>query len=85
MRLYFGARLAYLDYETAFFTGPSETLSRDGDGYSIAPTLGFEYSFNDHVSIGAEAAYFYQDVDIGYGADQEDSGTDTKLILRFRF
>ena len=85
LRLYFGGRLAYLDYETAIFTGPSGTLSREGDGYSIAPTLGFEYSFNDHVSIGGEAAYFYQDVDIGYGADQEDTGTDTKLILRFRF
>ena len=86
LRLYYGGRLAYLDYETALYTTPlTGTVSREGYGYSVAPTLGFEYSFNEHVSIGAEAAWYYQDLDLNSGGDQEETGTDTKLILRFRF
>ena len=86
LRLYFGGRLAYLDYEAALYTTPFEgTVSRKGDGFSVAPTLGFEYSFNHHVSLGAEAAWFYQDIDANYGNNRKDTGTDTKLILRLRF
>jgi len=86
LRLYFGGRLAYLDSQTTLYTTPFQgTFSREGDGFSVAPTLGFEYSFNDHVSLGAEAAWVYQDIDFDRGDDRTDSGTDTKLILRLRF
>jgi hypothetical protein len=85
LQVYFGARLAYLDFEQAIYSTPFGTISSDGDGYRIAPTLGFEYSFNDHVSLGAEAAWFYEDIEGNFNGNQERTGTDTKLILRFSF
>lgn len=84
-RIYYGGRLAYLDLEADQFATASTVYSDKGDGFRIAPTLGFEYSFNEHVSLGGEAAWFYQDVDMDSGGDRSQSGTDTRLILRFRF
>jgi len=79
--LYYGARLSYLKSEPDY---SNEAIAiSDSDGYSIAPTLGFEYSFNKHLSIGGEAEWFYQD--INGDLDAKATGTDTRLILRFRF
>ena len=84
LRLYYGGRLSYLETETPLYTNAFGTVYDDGDGYCIAPTLGFEYAFNDHVSLGGEAEWFYEDVDFGR-EDHTRTGTDTRLILRFRF
>lgn len=42
--IYYGGRLAYIDYGI-------------DDGIALVPTFGFEYMFNQHVSIGGEAGY----------------------------
>ena len=90
IRLYYGGRLSYLDLESTanYFGGNSYYYdSREGRGYRVAPTLGVEYSFNSHLSFGAEAAWFYQDVDDSNanGIEERGTGTDTRLILRLRF
>lgn len=84
LRLYYGGRLAYLDMSIDQGATPQGVIESSGNGYLVAPTLGFEYLFNEHVSLGGEAEYFFQDVDRA-GGDQERSGTNTRLILRFRF
>lgn len=112
-RLYYGVRFAYVDGEgetvsTAVFDEipDGEVVSMNEqtfDGYRVAPTFGFEYSFNEHFSLGAEVAWFYlemdgtsssrtisdgQEVVAGVsrtGFDQERTGTDTHVIVRYRF
>lgn len=99
-RLYYGGRIAYIDSESEihihqlFGNFEEQSVQKtSSDGYRLSPTLGFEYLFNEHFSIGGEAEWFYQDVDST--RDQTDvasieggsksSGTDTRLIVRFRF
>ena len=109
LRLYYGARVAYVDYETrSSSTVTSRFLSstfvdtdeskQSQDGYRVSPTLGFEYLINKRFSIGGEAEWFYLDVDgeatyTSAGSTlaspvkrgQKSNGTDTQLILRYRF
>jgi hypothetical protein len=90
VRLYYGARLAYIEAETTDTSFGSRN-SIKADGYRISPTVGFEYLINKHISIGGEAEWFYADVDSSpddgffYGADQKSQGTDTRLVVRVRF
>jgi hypothetical protein len=94
IRLYYGGRLSYIDQETTQrittfdpilqVTDSVLTVSTDADGYRISPTIGFEFMFNERLSIGGEAEYFFQDVE-GDDFDTQNSGTDTRLILRFKF
>jgi hypothetical protein len=60
----------------------------------LSPTLGFEYMIGAHFSIGGEAEWYYLDLegensDIYYGStyqfEQKSHGTDTHLIVRYRF
>lgn len=90
--LYFGAKLSYLNVEQEDIT-PTSTRTSDGDGFQIAPTLGFEYFFNENVSLGGEALWFYAEIDFddyssvsGPSSDSiASTGTDTEVILRFYF
>jgi hypothetical protein len=90
LRFYYGGRLAYVRTEfdafDPFFGGISTERQ---EGYRISPTLGFEYLINDRLSIGGEAEYFYQDLDadrsFAGGDRRRRSGTDTRLIVRFKF
>lgn len=45
------------------------------------PSIGFEYFFDDHVSIGADAGFVYVKLEGG----DTFSSTDTNLIARFYF
>lgn len=96
LRLYYGARLAYIDSETEVLWN-SQSERAGSDGYRISPTLGFEYMFSEHFSIGGEAEWFYQELDsegsqsgpiggvLRSSGELESNGTDTRLIVRFRF
>jgi hypothetical protein len=93
VRIYYGGRLSYIDQENvqtfnSFVVGGSgnlvATATSDSDGYRVAPTIGFEFLFNERLSLGGEAEYFFQDID-GDNNEAKTSGTDTRLILRFKF
>lgn len=100
VRMYYGGRISYIDSKTtqtittrfANFTDVDSEKSSQ-DGYRIAPTLGFEYLFSDHFSIGGEAEWYYQKLDADFTlssggvarAEADSNGTDTRLIVRFRF
>jgi len=103
--VYLGARAAYVDQEQSITTpifgviqpNPGSSLQRKTkqDGYSIAPTLGFEYWIIEHLTIGAEVAWEYVDLDGSYtsnfapssstSVDSKSNGTRTNIILRFYF
>jgi hypothetical protein len=99
VRLYYGARAAYIDNETkqriVTSFGTTEDVAEQEsslDGYRISPTLGFEYLINEHFSLGGEAEWFYQDLDSDISQDDvagtanlKSNGTATRLIVRFTF
>jgi hypothetical protein len=99
VRLYYGARAAYIDNESklriATRFGTSEDVVEEEsslDGYRISPTFGFEYLINEHFSLGGEAEWFYQDLDsdisqtdVAGTAKLKSNGTATRLIVRFTF
>jgi hypothetical protein len=103
-RLYYGVRLAYLDQQidSFYFGNSGRTTVEDGqDGYSVGPTLGFEYLIGKHFSVGGEASYAFVDLEGERVAttrslfgqvfqsrndlSDESSGTQTRLIFRYMF
>lgn len=100
--IYYGARLAYVDVQSSSVDESSFGVpiysETDQDGYRIGPTVGFEYLFGGHFSVGGEASYTFLDVDgesssrIGNGPsqstlqiEQKTNGTQTRLIFRYMF
>ena len=99
--IYYGARLAYVDSETSSTqtSGFGSVIRGEStqDGYRIGPTLGVEYLFGGHFSIGGEASYTYLDVEgesktrtgnFGFSSidtEQTSQGTQTQLIFRYMF
>lgn len=100
--IYFGARAAYVDVQSSSVDEGSfvSTLysESDQDGYRIGPTVGFEYLFGGHFSVGGEASYSFVDLEgesrarIGSGGsestvkiEQKTNGTQTRLIFRYMF
>lgn len=105
-QLYFGARVAYVDFESTvddtvtYFPGYSVAAHSESsqDGYRIGPTIGFEYLFGEHFSIGGEASYTFLDIEgeskltvedslssTRVETEQKTNGTTTQLIFRYRF
>ena len=101
-RLYYGARLAYVDSKSTDTTrGSASDVSvneSDLDGYRIGPTVGVEYVFGGHFSVGGEVSYTFVDLEgesrsrfnnspfgLPVGNSQESQGTDTRLIFRYMF
>lgn len=86
--LYYGARLAYVDRSTESRSVSSGITFRDElelDGYRIGPTIGFEYLFAGHFSVGGEASYTFVELEADLGREQSSSGTETRLIFRYMF
>jgi hypothetical protein len=96
VRVYYGARASYIDGD-GDLTIVDEGIvvdreTRTIEGYRVAPTLGFEYLFNEHFTLGGEVTYFYESTDFesvtdagGQNSDGERSGTASFLILRYFF
>lgn len=84
----YGARAAYVvrKYESG------ASYEEDLDGYMLAPTLGLEYFITERISIGADVAISYTDIDgkLNDNGNKEDASvtfteTDTSLGIRFYF
>ena len=93
MNFLLGLRVGYIDYERSY-NGNYSNDSLDGDGYLIAPTLGFEYFISDKFSIGAEVALRYEELeedavdsftDEKYSNDISKTETDTSINVKFYF
>lgn len=103
VHIYFGGRLAYVDFDTSSFYARAHGASSNHtaqDGYSVGPTVGFEFLFGEHFSLGGEASYNFVDLEgesttwrsnpFDSDVDREDiesksHGTDTRLVLRYMF
>ena len=98
--IYYGVRLAYVDTEsTVTQPGIFDDIRSEStqDGTRIGPTLGFEYIFGGHFSVGGEASYTFLDLEgesraqIGdfelstIETKQKSQGTQTRLIFRYMF
>ncbi|WNO09179.1 hypothetical protein [Teredinibacter sp. KSP-S5-2] len=82
---YYGARLSYISRELE-----SSSVKYDTSGYRIAPTLGFEYFLTEKFSVGGEAEWYYQSTETDNNEnettqDSSQTGTETRIIARFRF
>ena len=106
-QVYIGVRVAYVNESSrqpiatlVLSDGPfpvppvveTSTSKTDQDGYSIAPTLGFEYSLFDRLSIGGEVAWEITKLEGSTGSqetrlnyDSKFNKTTTNIILRFYF
>jgi hypothetical protein len=105
-RIYFGARAAYVDSKNTLidvYTSSRGVSSRtayvtDQDGYRIGPTVGFEYLFGQHFSVGGEAGYtFYKlegdsryqgsspGLNINEEREHKTDGSETRLVFRYMF
>lgn len=75
--LLLGARASYIRHHYY-----DESL----EGYSVAPTLGFEYFPVQNISLGADVSYVYSKLD-GKGStdDITSSGTRTAVSVKFYF
>lgn len=65
-RLYYGARLAYVDrQEDGSSLGNTllMTWENDQDGYRVGPAIGFEYLIGKHFSVGGEASYTFVELE----------------------
>lgn len=70
-----GTRVIYVDYHLK----DSDSLGtifgdRRLKGFEVVPTVGIEYYFNDHVSLGGSIGYSFQSVSGDY-AELNDTGT----------
>lgn len=90
--IYGGVKFEYANISSEYFdwdTFAKETMKVDR--FSIGPTIGAEYFFGDHFSIGGEINLIYRDIkttNSQYSFDNENSdfvSIETGLLLRFYF
>jgi len=86
--LYYGGRFAYVDRNiettTAAF-GNTFREEQSQDGYRVGPTVGFEYLFGGHFSVGGEASYVFAEIEGDDDSELKSNGTETRLIFRYMF
>lgn len=90
---YYGARAAYLRQESSStfllinsVPNPSFALPTqefDADGFSIAPTIGFQYFLTDRLSLGAEARWEFSELS-GTSTNTGTAGTETRIDQKTR-
>ena len=91
-RIYYGARLGYIDRERSDHVSGS-LYKENEDGYFVAPTIGAQYFLAGNFSVGLEAAVRYEKTegtDVGPSSpasDIKNSGynTDAEIIVRYQF
>jgi hypothetical protein len=90
LSVYYGLRASYIDggakltstTSSAAFFEETRIDRQDFDGYRLAPTIGFEYAFNTHFSLGLEAAWSYEDID--GSAERATENSDAPRDIDFR-
>ncbi len=104
MDLQIGVRGTYVKYQSKIPLYPAdvypEVVNIDKHGYSIAPVLGWNYNFNDHITLGATIAYTYTKLtghdkellgldyfgkSVNYNLKEERYSTDTDIFLKYYF
>ena len=91
VRLYYGGRASYFDSDTRSSSNALQ-FKQSSYGYRVIPTIGFEYLFNSHFTLGGEVGYYFEhrNVDDRSASSHRESesdvnGTESFLILRYFF
>jgi len=88
--IYGGIRLSFLATKQG---NKDEDIDRLR-GYRLAPTIGFRYRINSHLSINGEAEWYFlnmegEDIDFSTGEEQhlksQTSATSTRIIFVYHF
>ena len=89
--IYYGARLSYIKRE-AEQKSDFSSFHEETKGYRISPTLGVEYFITKSFSLGAEAEWYYFDLD---GEERNDNnkfdlenkrtGSGSRMLVRYIF
>jgi hypothetical protein len=104
VQIYYGGRAHYVDIKNRIYSSGRVQIvdgETEMDGYRIGPTAGVEYRFGQHFSIGAEATYFFNDIEgesrrtvttipnlVRYYVDQVEDKEDevqSNLVFRYMF
>jgi hypothetical protein len=94
-----GVRMAYVTYEDnvkVYGNGTSATATNDKvHGYLVAPVIGWNYNFNDHITAGVTVALTYTKLNGDYvdntgtnpnfSRDVDKYSTDTDIFLKYYF
>lgn len=91
VRLYYGGRASYFDGDSHSSSDAIQS-KQSFYGYRITPTIGFEYLFNSHITLGGEVGYFFENRKVDtrnatthLESETDTSGTESFLILRYFF
>lgn len=108
VNVYYGVRFSYTKtkneysyyYKSEYNYYDNPSFKTDISGYTVAPTLGFNYSLTPDFLVGLEAEWYYSDIDgkaKGYSGDPEvynieeydveekSKGTNTRVFVRYFF
>lgn len=91
VRLYYGGRASYFDSDTRS-SSTALQFKQSSYGYRIIPTIGFEYLFNSHFTLGGEVGYYFEHRNVdersatsNRESESDQNGTESFLILRYFF
>lgn len=87
VEMYVGGRVGYVNYESSSTPGSSYETS----GFYLGPTLGAEYFFNKHFSLGLDVSLLYETTtrerisSNPYEEDRDEINYQSRAKLRFYF
>ena len=90
---YMGGRIGYTRYEYSYTypSSPGSNYSGETSGYYLGPTLGAEYFFNKHFSLGLDVSLLFESTSgeqVGsslYKQDGDEINYQSRARLRFYF
>ncbi len=94
VEMYVGGRAGYTQYEysTIYSSSPGSNYSHHTSGFYLGPTLGAEYFFNKHFSLGLDASLLFESISgeetsasSPYEEDRTSIYTQGRARLRFYF
>ena len=94
VEMYAGGRVGYTkyDYSYTYPSSPGSNYSDDSSGFYLGPTLGAEYFFNKHFSLGLDASLLFESTSSKtvngssvYERDRNEISYQSRAKLRFYF
>ncbi len=93
VEMYVGGRVGYTRYKQSrtYPSSPSSNYAYDSSGFYLGPTLGAEYFFNKHFSLGLDVSLLFESTTQGrttgspYTQDRDEINYQSRAKLRFYF
>ena len=89
---YMGGRIGYTRYDSSTYpSSPGSNSSEESSGYYLGPTLGAEYFFNKHFSLGLDVSLLFESTsnELGgsnpYKQDRDQINNQSRAKLRVYF